>query len=149
MKRALAFAAIFALAAPTFAAAQEHREEHHPPPKPAVRPVIPPRGPIVPSVGPRVVGPAAHPYVFHGHPIHPVHFAHPFVYPPGWAYRRWVVGAVLPALFLAPAYYYADWAAVGLSPPPPGYEWVQYGPDLLLVNVATGQVVDVAYGVFY
>jgi hypothetical protein len=26
---------------------------------------------------------------------------------------------------------------------------VRYGPDLLLVDVNTGQVLDVAYGVFY
>jgi Ni/Co efflux regulator RcnB len=50
---------------------------------------------------------------------------------------------------LVPAYFYADYAALGLPPPEPGFQWVQYGPDLLLVNVATGQVVDVAYGVFY
>jgi Ni/Co efflux regulator RcnB len=86
--------------------------------------------------------------MFHGHEIHHVHFGRPWVYPPGWGYRRWAVGAVLPALFLAPAYYYANWADVGLTPPPPGFQWVQYGPDLLLVNVTTGEVVDVAYGVF-
>jgi Ni/Co efflux regulator RcnB len=59
------------------------------------------------------------------------------------------VGALLPPLFLTPAYYYSGWAALGLPPPEPGFQWVQYGPDLLLVNVATGRVVDVAYGVFY
>jgi Ni/Co efflux regulator RcnB len=59
------------------------------------------------------------------------------------------VGAILPPLFLTPAYYYTDWAGLGLPPPEPGFQWVQYGPDLLLVNVATGRVVDVAYGVFY
>jgi Ni/Co efflux regulator RcnB len=48
-----------------------------------------------------------------------------------------------------PAYYYSDWGAVGLPPPQPGFQWVRYGSDLLLVNVATGQVVDIAYGVFY
>lgn len=88
-------------------------------------------------------------FAFHGHPINRVHFARPWVYPAGWGYRRWAIGAVLPALFLAPAYYYADWAAVGLTPPPPGFQWIQYGPDLLLVNVTTGEVVDTAYGVFY
>jgi Ni/Co efflux regulator RcnB len=56
---------------------------------------------------------------------------------------------VLPPLFLVPAYYYADWAAMGLPPPDPGFQWVRYGPDLLLVNVTTGQVVDVIYGAFY
>jgi Ni/Co efflux regulator RcnB len=98
------------------------------------------RGPVIVRHGP---------LVFHGHPIHRIHFAHPWVYPPGWAYRRWVVGGVLPALFLAPAYYYSGWAALGLPPPGPGLQWVQYGPDLLLVNVSTGQIVDVVYGVFY
>lgn len=110
-------------------------------------------GPVVggPVHGPvRVgVGPGGSPFVFHGHPINRVRFGRPWVYPAGWGYRRWAVGAVLPALFLAPAYYYANWADVGLSPPPPGFQWVQYGPDLLLVNVTTGEVVDVAYGVFY
>ena len=73
----------------------------------------------------------------------------PFLYPSGWGYRRWGLGMILPPLFLAPAYYYADWAALGLPPPQPGFQWVRYGPDLLLVNVETGQVVDVVYGAFY
>jgi hypothetical protein len=94
-------------------------------------------------------GPRGAPFVFHGHEINRVHFARPWVYPSGWGYRRWAVGAVLPALFLAPAYYYTDWASVGLTPPPPGFQWIQYGPDLLLVNVTTGEVIDTAYGVFY
>ena len=117
------------------------------------------RGPV--AHGPVVHGPVGHgpvrvggggsmgAFAFHGHPINRVHFARPWVYPHGWGYRRWAIGAALPALFLAPAYYYADWADVGLSPPPPGFQWIQYGPDLLLVNVTTGEVVDVAYGVFY
>jgi Ni/Co efflux regulator RcnB len=77
-----------------------------------------------------------------------IHIA-PFIYPRGWGYRRWVVGAVLPPLFLVPDYYYADWAAFGLAAPPPGYQWVRYGPDLLLVDLSTGQVVDAVYGAFY
>jgi hypothetical protein len=149
--------AILMLAVPTFAAAQEHRDEHHPPPgRPAPRPAVVPRGPaVVPRVvvpGPRVVppGPGGHPqFVFRGRPFHPIAFPRPWVYPAGWAYRRWAVGAILPPLFLTPDYYYTDYSALGFPPPDPGFQWVQYGPDLLLVNVATGQVVDVAYGVFY
>jgi Ni/Co efflux regulator RcnB len=80
--------------------------------------------------------------------INRVHLA-PFVYPRGYAYRRWVVGGVLQPIFLASAYFYADWAALGLAPPEPGFQWVRYGPDLLLVNTSTGQVVDVVYGAFY
>jgi Nickel/cobalt transporter regulator len=151
--------AILLLAVPTFAVAQEHRDEHHPPPgRPVTRPAVVPRGPaMAPRVvvpGPRVVapgpGPGGHPqFVFRGRPFHPIPFARPWVYPAGWAYRRWVVGAILPPLFLTPDYYYTDYSALGFPPPDPGFQWVQYGPDLLLVNVATGQVVDVAYGVFY
>jgi hypothetical protein len=98
--------------------------------------------------GPHVGPVAGHPFVFHGHPINRVHVS-PFAYPHGWRYRRWAVGAILPPLFLVPAYYYSEWAALGLPPPQPGFQWVRYGPDLLLVNTADGQVADVAYGVFY
>jgi len=87
-------------------------------------------------------------FVYHGRPFNPVHVA-PFVYPRGWTYRRWVIGAVLPPVFLASAYYYSDWAALGLPPPEPGFQWVRYGPDLLLVDEGTGEVVDVLYGAFY
>jgi Ni/Co efflux regulator RcnB len=83
-----------------------------------------------------------------GHAVTRVHAA-AFAYPHGWHYRRWAVGATLPALFLTPAYYYTDWTALGLPPPDFGYEWVRFGPDLLLVNIQTGEVVDVLYGVFY
>jgi Ni/Co efflux regulator RcnB len=180
MRRIFAFAAIFALALPSLASAQNpqgNKGGAHPPARsvaphaapfgngpvvhgPVVqRPIM--RGPVgngpvhverqhrdfhVGGPGP---GPRGAPFMLHGHEVHRVHFARPWVYPPGWGYRRWAVGAVLPALFLVPAYYYADWESVGLSPPPPGFQWVQYGPDLLLVNVTTGEVVDVAYGVFY
>lgn len=72
-----------------------------------------------------------------------------FSYPRGYTYRHWRAGAVLPRLFLSRNYYWTDWAALGLLPPPPGYVWVRYGPDLLLVNVYTGRIADVIYGAFY
>lgn len=71
-----------------------------------------------------------------------------FHYPRGWHYRVWVVGAILPPIFLAPEYYFDDYAALGLQFPAPGYRWVRYGDDLLLVNLRTGEVEDVAYDVF-
>jgi Nickel/cobalt transporter regulator len=113
----------------------------------------PPGGPL--HVGPggaavHVGGPAGTggQFMFRGHQFNRAHLA-PFVYPPGYAYRRWAAGAILPPLFLAPAYYYTDWATLGLEPPPPGAQWVRYGPDLLLVDVSSGQVLDVAPDVFY
>ena len=93
-------------------------------------------------------GPHGGPLTFRGHEIHRAHLA-PFVYPPGYRYQRWAGGMVLPPLFLVPAYFYADWAALGLVAPEAGFQWVRFGPDMLLVNVTTGQVVDAVYGVFY
>jgi Ni/Co efflux regulator RcnB len=72
-----------------------------------------------------------------------------FHYPRGYSYRRWVIGAMLPHIFLSNYYYWSDWRALGLLPPPPGYVWVRYGPDLLLVNRFTGRIADVIYGAFY
>jgi Ni/Co efflux regulator RcnB len=72
-----------------------------------------------------------------------------YVYPSGWHYRRWPIGGHLPAVFLVPTYFYPDYVGLGLPPPPPGYNWVRYGPDLLLVNLRTGIVDDVVYGAFY
>jgi Ni/Co efflux regulator RcnB len=69
-------------------------------------------------------------------------------YPHGYTYRRWAVGRPLPRAFIAPAYYYPGYAALGLAAPPANFQWVRYGPDLMLVNVATGNVVDIRYGVF-
>jgi Ni/Co efflux regulator RcnB len=71
------------------------------------------------------------------------------LYPPGFAYRNWTTGSILPSVFLSSAYFYDGYAALGLAPPPPGYRWLRYGPDLLLVNVFTGRVADVVDGVFY
>jgi len=192
MFRMLAIAAIFALALPTLAMAEEEHPPgkprpaaphpggapppgarpafvpHGPPPgAPPHGPVPGPRGPMVgphPGPGPAVVGPHPGPgpavfgphgpvygpgqFSFRGHDFNRVHI-NPYIYPQGWGYRQWAVGAILPPLFLVPDYYYPEWAALGLEPPPPGFQWVRYGPDLLLVDVVTGQVADVAYGVFY
>lgn len=72
-----------------------------------------------------------------------------FHYPRGYSYRRWGIGAILPQVFLSSYYYWTDWRALGLLPPPPGYVWVRYGPDLLLVNRYNGRIADVIYGAFY
>jgi Ni/Co efflux regulator RcnB len=163
---------------PTLAAAQEHRDEHGGERPGGARPALPPRAPLPPGagrvgpgpgpqfrsgpvVGPQFRGEPGGGAQFRGGPgIGPREFGYrgrtfervhvdPFFYPRGWGYRRWAVGAVLPPLFLVPAYYYADWASLGLAPPPPGFQWVRYGPDLLLVDLSTGEVADTVYGVFY
>jgi hypothetical protein len=72
-----------------------------------------------------------------------------FSYPRGYRYRRWAIGLFLPSLFLSNYYYYDNWAPLGVGAPPPGYRWVRYGPDLLLVQIGTRRIVDVIYGAFY
>ncbi|HEY1561842.1 MAG TPA: RcnB family protein [Caulobacteraceae bacterium] len=72
-----------------------------------------------------------------------------FRYPAGWTYRRWGIGQFLPLLFLSPTYYYNDWGTLGIAPPPPGYRWVRFGPDLLLVQIGTGYIDYVIHNVFY
>lgn len=72
-----------------------------------------------------------------------------FRYPHGYGYRRWSIGSILPHLFLTSPYYWSDYGALGLLAPPPGYVWVRYGPDLLLVNKYTGRIADVIFGAFY
>jgi hypothetical protein len=54
----------------------------------------------------------------------------------------------LPLAFILSAYLIADWMDYGLAAPPPDYEWVRYGPDILLVDPNTGQIVDGAYSAF-
>lgn len=104
---------------------------------PAVRPPVarPPRPQHRPGAG-RPPG------------FRPVHRP-PFQYPRGYRYRRWSVGLLLPGLFLSSRYYYDDWYDLGMGPPPPGYRWVRYGPDLLLVQTGTRRIADVIYGAFY
>jgi hypothetical protein len=63
-------------------------------------------------------------------------------------YQRYGIGTYLPLAFIVSGYVIADWIAYGLAPPLPGDEWVRYGPDLLLVDPNTGQIVDAAYSAF-
>jgi Ni/Co efflux regulator RcnB len=112
------------------------------PPLPGV--IAPPQPGLV---NPPAAAQSAHQFTWRGRAFARVQAA-PFVYPSGYAYQRWAVGAILPPLLLAPEYFYPDWDALGLDPPPPYFEWVRHGPDLLLVNVTTGEVADTIYDVF-
>lgn len=74
-------------------------------------------------------------------------YAPSYFYPRGYSYRRWSPGLILPLLFLSSNYYFDGYEIIGL-PQPYGCRWVRYGPDLLLVEVRTGRIRDVRYGVF-
>lgn len=69
--------------------------------------------------------------------------------PHGWYQHNWVYGEVLPALFWSQNYWLLDYYDYGLAVPPPGFVWVRYGNDALLIDQSTGEILQVEYGVFY
>lgn len=68
--------------------------------------------------------------------------------PGGWAPHHWLYGEVLPHAYWAAPYILADYWLFAFEVPPAGYEWVRDDTDALLVNVATGEILQVEYGVF-
>lgn len=71
-----------------------------------------------------------------------------YVYPRGYGRRAWNVGLILPSVFYG-SIYYVDWQPYGLAPPPYGSRWIRIDGDLLLVHLATGEVLDVLRDFFY
>jgi len=69
--------------------------------------------------------------------------------PAGWYHHRWVYGEHLPRSWFAHDYWISSFVMFGLLAPPDGYVWVRVGDDALLVDVDTGEVIRVAYNVFY
>lgn len=69
-------------------------------------------------------------------------------HPRGWVSRRWAHGETLPRAYWTPSYIVSDYWLFALEVPPEGYEWVRDDTDAILVNVATGQILQVEYGVF-
>jgi len=69
-------------------------------------------------------------------------------HPHGWVAHRWVYGEVLPRAYWAAPYILADYWLFGLEIPPVGFEWVRDDTDAILVNISTGQILQVEYGVF-
>lgn len=69
--------------------------------------------------------------------------------PHGYHYRRWAYGMFLPEIYFAQDYWISDYEDYDLDDPPDGYVWVRYGPDALLLDEDTGEIVEVEYGVFY
>lgn len=63
-------------------------------------------------------------------------------------YRRWGTGYRLPREYWRRDYYIDDYDDYGLDAPPDGYEWIRYGPDLLLVDLGTGLIAQAVYGAF-
>lgn len=68
--------------------------------------------------------------------------------PRGWHAHRWAYGEILPRAYWAAPYLIADYWLFALEIPPAGYEWVRDDTDAILVNVSTGEILQVEYGVF-
>jgi hypothetical protein len=62
--------------------------------------------------------------------------------------RRWSYGDYLPGGWYGSSYY-LNAGQFGLPYPPIGCEWVRVGNDALLVDVWSGQVLSVFYGLFW
>jgi Ni/Co efflux regulator RcnB len=174
MKKALisAFACCLATAAPTVLWAAD---DHHPGPPaggghpggaPAVHNTMMPRRPAITH---HYVHHTYHTTHFQSHAVNrtnvhvnidinsyhknfdaPQHY-HFGVYnaPPGYVYRRWTFGEQLPSIYFAQQFWITNYLNFGLVAPPGGYEWVRYGPDALLIDVNTGEIIQVEYGLFY
>jgi Ni/Co efflux regulator RcnB len=69
--------------------------------------------------------------------------------PAGWYSHRWVFGEFLPAAFWIRDYWLIDFADYDLPPPPFGAVWVRVDHDALLIDEDTGEIITVAYDVFY
>ncbi len=69
--------------------------------------------------------------------------------PYGYSYRRWNYGQHLPRHYYVRNFWLTNLLVYGLFSPPPGYIWVRYGPDALLIDQYTGEIVQVQYDMFY
>jgi Ni/Co efflux regulator RcnB len=91
--------------------------------------------------------PRGHPYFVHGRRFEPLR-AERYAWPHGYNYHRYAVGYRLPPTFIVQQYYITDYETYGVDSPPPDFQWIRYGPDLLLIDVNSGQVSNAVYGVF-
>jgi Ni/Co efflux regulator RcnB len=69
--------------------------------------------------------------------------------PRGYSYRRWSYGQRLPRDYYVRSFWLTQFIMFGLDSPPDGYIWVRYGPDALLIDEDTGEIIQVRYNVFY
>jgi hypothetical protein len=73
-----------------------------------------------------------------------------FYYDPfGWNYRRWSTGSYLYPSYYGSNFWLNDPWQYRLPPAYGPYRWVRYWDDALLVNIYTGQVVDVINNFFW
>ena len=66
-----------------------------------------------------------------------------------WRYQRFSIGFFLEPLFFDQRYWIGDPWQYRLPPAPYGTQWVRYYDDVLLVDIYTGEVVDVIHDFFW
>ena len=69
--------------------------------------------------------------------------------PQGYYVHHWTWGETLPPAFWVRDYWLTDYVVFDLFPPPPGAVWVRVGPDALLIDQFSGEIIEVEYNVFY
>jgi hypothetical protein len=69
--------------------------------------------------------------------------------PFGWNYRPWSVGSYLYPSYYGSNFWLDDPWQYRLPPAYGPYRWVRYWDDALMVNIYTGQVVDVIHNFFW
>jgi Ni/Co efflux regulator RcnB len=85
----------------------------------------------------------------HRHHHHSLfHLGH-YYDPYDWGYRRWSIGFSLWPSYYGSNYWLNDPWQYRLPPAYGPYRWVRYYDDALLVNIYTGEVVDVVYNFFW
>lgn len=72
-----------------------------------------------------------------------------YVYPTNYRPYQWTVGYRMPYHYYSPRHYWVDYRMYRLPPPPYGYHWVRVDRDVVLVELASGLIRDVLYGLFY
>jgi Ni/Co efflux regulator RcnB len=163
LKHSLALVAAALIAGGAGSAFAQQHEEHGEPPHaegraaphgPAARPPEPHEGPkgyqrpAAPQgwdARPKTFDRAAYQHNFQAARAYKVG---PYQRPSGWVNRHWGFGDRLPRAYWGSQYLLADYWLFGLEVPPVDYEWVRVGTDALLIDTATGEVLQAEYGVF-
>jgi Ni/Co efflux regulator RcnB len=69
--------------------------------------------------------------------------------PFGWGYQRYNIGWRLWPNYYGRSYWLDDPWMYRLPPAYPGTQWIRYYDDALLVDIWTGEVIDVIYDFFW
>jgi len=73
----------------------------------------------------------------------------PYRDPYGWAYQLFSIGWRLWPQYYVSSYWIYDPSMYRLPPAPPGTRWIRYYNDALLVDMYTGEVIDVIHDFFW